>query len=81
MSKRNKEKQKLRERQIPRYHEVESIETIIYRLFTTGLDDTETHVFLEKLLCKDMPSWLSAPNCLLREIGVGGFSVVILSFL
>ena len=56
MSKRNKEKQKLRERQIPRYHDVESIETIIYRLFTTGLDDTENRVFPEKLLCKDMPS-------------------------
>ena len=52
MSKRNKEKQKLRERQIPRYHEVESIETIIYHLFTTGLDDTETRIFLEYYCAK-----------------------------
>ena len=52
MSKRNKEKQKLRERQIPRYHEVESIETIIYPLFTTGLNDTETRVFLKKYCAK-----------------------------
>ena len=53
----SKEKQKLRKRQIPRYRKVESIETLIYHLFTTGLDDTETVSFLEKILCKDMLSW------------------------
>jgi len=39
MSKETKKNKKLRERQIPRYHEVESIKTIIYHLFTTGLYD------------------------------------------
>lgn len=52
MSKETKKNKKLRERQIPRYHDVESIETIIYHLFTTGLDDTETRIFLENYCAK-----------------------------
>lgn len=50
MSKETKKNKKLRERQIPRYHEVESIETIIYHLFTTGLDDTKTMFFLKTIV-------------------------------
>ena len=50
MSKETKKNKKLRERQIPRYHEVQSIETIIYHLFTTGLDDTKTMFFLKTIV-------------------------------